>query len=655
MKKVYIFLIALLANFVSFAQVWDKLPGPAGGNADAILSNDSVILTGIKDKGLYCSYDLGVSWSQKIPQCNIKSLLLDNNLIVAVAVDSLYYSTNNFHTFTARQLPNEAGATYVHNGCIYMSGYWCGNTQSSDTGLTWTSLPFGFGQMSISDSVWYVNGSAQNISRDNGLTWVSDTLVHYANFIKSDSNEVWLGHGKILYHSVDYGLSWVATYTAPFDIFNFLKAGSVLYMSGSQQNLSRSFDNGITWETFSDNFFPHYFNHFTSISGKILKTTELGIYSSTNGFVWSLSCDGIYHANIENMEIKGNYLFYNCYSGNIGYSNNGGASWKSCNMIDSSYAGFTSFEYSENKLFGVDCTKGVYMSQDTGQSWTRLPVEHSFFTGNLLYNNSTLLIPQWFFSETILQTTNFGGSLNSSYIGPFSGTGYVGMHLAASEKALIYSRMYVYRSLDNGLNWTNTGLQHNQFNKVCFTGTNFYAVSQGGVYRGDDSADVWTNVLSNIYEEYMNVSGHNNWVFVSQNQNIIRYSTDSGTNWITLDSFPYIITELAYDPPFLYVGTKDESIWKMNVEAMLASINDYALSPEIKIYPNPSSGKIVLKFPDNIGTYLINIYDPLGRNIYTQKSQQPIENLDLSDFGKGIYFIDVQTKNERFNQKIVLD
>jgi hypothetical protein len=89
-------------------------------------------------------------------------------------------------------------------------------------------------------------------------------------------------------------------------------------------------------------------------------------------------------------------------------------------------------------------------------------------------------------------------------------------------------------------------------------------------------------------------------------------------------------------------------------------VNEYSSFPEIRIYPNPTTGLINIDLEDGEGFSELQILNPQGSVIY----QKDLGNLmpgnnkivaDLSEFPKGVYFL--RAIHERFihQQKVVLN
>ena len=74
------------------------------------------------------------------------------------------------------------------------------------------------------------------------------------------------------------------------------------------------------------------------------------------------------------------------------------------------------------------------------------------------------------------------------------------------------------------------------------------------------------------------------------------------------------------------------------------------------IYPNPTSGNFTVETnkPNSTESIDISVYDQLGRKVHQKPNAGSIEQLDLTEQGKGVYFIKIQVGNEFFNKKLVV-
>jgi uncharacterized repeat protein (TIGR01451 family) len=76
-------------------------------------------------------------------------------------------------------------------------------------------------------------------------------------------------------------------------------------------------------------------------------------------------------------------------------------------------------------------------------------------------------------------------------------------------------------------------------------------------------------------------------------------------------------------------------------------IKNNNIQSSIKIYPNPANNKIMIDANDVVD---VKLFDVLGKQIFSTKEN----NIDVSNFNDGVYFIQVQTKQGTTTQKIIV-
>lgn len=72
----------------------------------------------------------------------------------------------------------------------------------------------------------------------------------------------------------------------------------------------------------------------------------------------------------------------------------------------------------------------------------------------------------------------------------------------------------------------------------------------------------------------------------------------------------------------------------------------------IKIYPNPTSGKFTVELEGNTLS-TINITDITGKQVFTSKASDSLD-IDLSHLQKGVYIVNVQANNGVKTQKVIV-
>ena len=69
---------------------------------------------------------------------------------------------------------------------------------------------------------------------------------------------------------------------------------------------------------------------------------------------------------------------------------------------------------------------------------------------------------------------------------------------------------------------------------------------------------------------------------------------------------------------------------------------------EVGIYPNPSSGAIIVDLRQGSTQNQIEVFSMDGKRIIDIETQNDSERLDLSSYGKGIYQMKISTEDQSF-------
>jgi large subunit ribosomal protein L15 len=70
----------------------------------------------------------------------------------------------------------------------------------------------------------------------------------------------------------------------------------------------------------------------------------------------------------------------------------------------------------------------------------------------------------------------------------------------------------------------------------------------------------------------------------------------------------------------------------------------------IQVYPNPFQNQFTLEVPQSMNLYISNV---LGQTLYSQPIEKGKNVIDLEAFPSGVYFIELQWKEEQWNTKLI--
>ncbi len=79
---------------------------------------------------------------------------------------------------------------------------------------------------------------------------------------------------------------------------------------------------------------------------------------------------------------------------------------------------------------------------------------------------------------------------------------------------------------------------------------------------------------------------------------------------------------------------------------------DNTLADQIRLYPNPTNNLIIIE-TNKVGLYTIELNSINGQLLYSDKTEGPTHQIDLSSFKKGLYFITVSFKDFVRTEKII--
>jgi hypothetical protein len=98
------------------------------------------------------------------------------------------------------------------------------------------------------------------------------------------------------------------------------------------------------------------------------------------------------------------------------------------------------------------------------------------------------------------------------------------------------------------------------------------------------------------------------------------------------------------------VGCKYESaVYNSTLGISVAEKKPFA------IFPNPSEGVVFVKVTSNDDTFKINVRDMAGRIVKTINSKEELSGgINLSEFGKGAYLLEVNFSNAQFVERVII-
>ena len=192
-------------------------------------------------------------------------------------------------------------------------------------------------------------------------------------------------------------------------------------------------------------------------------------------------------------------------------------------------------------------------------------------------------------------------------------------------------------------NYWNTFSSANNCDSVVFTDLSFYQSPSLDISSNPNPAEIClgdtiTLEGSTGFDQYYWISEN---AVIGQNQQIeLSPSQDFWYLLKAIDSNGCVSSEEI----MVYVDTCATSI-------------DGKLITNIFVYPNPSSGLFTLELNNIIEkNTILKIVNSVGEVICTEKVEigERTKNINISKYSKGIYFIEIETKNRIINKKLIL-
>ena len=82
--------------------------------------------------------------------------------------------------------------------------------------------------------------------------------------------------------------------------------------------------------------------------------------------------------------------------------------------------------------------------------------------------------------------------------------------------------------------------------------------------------------------------------------------------------------------------------------------NNISENNKIKVYPNPTTGKILIRNLIHTSNNTISIRNIVGKIIFTADSRNNLDSLDISHLEDGVYFIEIVSNNALRIEKVIL-
>ena len=578
-------------------------------------------------------------------------------------------------------------------------------------------------------------------SEDSGYTWQAATtnLLTGYSLVSTTNDILFAGDNYGVYKSIDNGDNWTKAGLDGFEITNIdIDNSDIVYANVFYrgQGIYRSQNQGTDWEQlnigladqlttavaldFQDNIY--------------VGTSEGGVFQKTNGqssFTRINMHQGM--SNVLNIYVTQDNSLYICSElGGLFKRNEFSLEWEQLNaglpLTQAIPLGFDS----DDNFYMSNMYSGFYRSTDTGESW--FPIApylggshlYTFLANdNQLYIGTTIEIA---FVGALLRSTDQGENWdlyqegipeidpNWPYIQPvlgmdansngdvFAALNTVGLYrrlmtddrwyflnsdipdtnifsICVNSNDIVfagYSNGFIYKSDDNGDNWTESlpGVQDYTVELLKSAGNYVFAILHNWNYPHQDSSlglysydngDNWNSLKVDGLSSHVNSINYydNNILVVGTDTNGVFISYDFGQNWISAsiglsDNF---IKDIVMNPDgILLCGTENEGIFIANINPTnVDDINNTSMMFSLQQnYPNPFNPLTTIKYsiPSDKFVKLL-IFNPIGEQITSLVNEYKTSgtyevSLNAKDLPSGIYFYQLRTEGLVQTKKMIL-
>ncbi|WP_196886430.1 VPS10 domain-containing protein [Aureivirga sp. CE67] len=268
--------------------------------------------------------------------------------------------------------------------------------------------------------------------------------------------------------------------------------------------------------------------------------------------------------------------------------------------------------------------------------------------------------------KTLYKTTN--GAITWNPISPTFGDHITDIEVANTNNQIIFFGVNntLYRSTNGGTTWEDIDGLNGRILDIAVHPTNPNKIAicirdEEGIYVSNDGGDTWESYKKNLPDFNPTAvawqDDEDNGLYVGMNYGIY-FTSDYFEEWYPFNNnLPNVRIEeleINYVNQHIYVCTYGRGVWKSPLYDRWLSVENEKQLDKLKIYPNPASDKINLKWTEDTEVS-IRVIDQRGRIVKYIKNVNLVDKyeVDISNLDKGMYFIKLSTSKGSHIEKIV--
>ncbi|MFI5149066.1 MAG: T9SS type A sorting domain-containing protein [Bacteroidia bacterium] len=246
--------------------------------------------------------------------------------------------------------------------------------------------------------------------------------------------------------------------------------------------------------------------------------------------------------------------------------------------------------------------------------------------------------------------------------------------VAPSDTNVIYAGTFdsVYVTTNGGANWasiSNFSLGNSKSN-ICVDPANAQHVwvsistytTGEKVYESTNAGSTWTNFSGTLPNIPINClvheTGGNNGIYAGTDAGVY-YINSLLPDWILYSTgLPNVVVadlQIQTSSGKLRAGTFGRGLWESDLYSGPTSVQPVVKTKptQISLYPNPGKGLINIQLGNFKSADKANIYNYLGETLKTIDIRTPLQQIDISSFADGIYYISFESEHYSQMHKVV--
>ncbi len=296
-----------------------------------------------------------------------------------------------------------------------------------------------------------------------------------------------------------------------------------------------SVNNGSTWNRIGSGLpfpDPNIYGIY-SVGNDIILKTDIDIYiSKDEGYHWEKYLDKnkinnkFYMSDIDHIDstilvaTSSNGIFISTDGGNSCYESNNG--------LPTHYV--RDILVCKNTIY-IGSEAGVYLSKDMGKTWVESNSGIASSQVIALFNNEKRIFAGTRY-HGLQYTDDKGITWHKSKIA-YIENNYCGSFISKGNYIFYGTKRGIYRSEDNGENWSLIGLDSFSINQLLIDGANIIACTFNGLYISDNDGLTWIESNSGLTDKHIEcVARYDNILLLGSAQKGLFISNDQGKNWL---------------------------------------------------------------------------------------------------------------------------